>query len=179
MACLSLLTFLPGRPGWSLGTAWLLPKGLPAGFTGGFRRNEKPSFHPHFENAFKQYSESFELRRRLDDKEVRQALSSDPAGSLGPVLRMAYLLGSAPALRGRRPPRDAQHLCQPWDKVLRGRCLLFSRVGLCQCQESAGFRQDSNLQGPSRECLVPEVEIRVAGARCPPSVYLLGALDMM
>lgn len=104
MASLSLLTFLPGRPRWPLGTAWLLPKGLPTGFTGGLRRNEKPSFHPHFENAFKQYPESFELRRSLDDK-VRQALSSDPAGSLGPVPRMAYLLGSAPALRGHRPPQ--------------------------------------------------------------------------
>lgn len=140
MACLSLLTFLPGRPGWSLGTAWLLPKGLPAGFTGGFRRNEKPSFHPHFENAFKQYSESFELRRRLVDKEVRQALCSDPAGSLGPVLRMAYLLGSAPALRGRRPPRDAQHLCQtlgqsakrPLFAVFTGWSLPVSRV--CRIQ---------------------------------------------
>lgn len=70
------------------------------------------------------------------------------------------------------PPRDTRHLGRPWDKALRGLRLLFSGVGLCQCQESAGFGQDSDLQGPSRKCLVPEAEIRVAGGRCPPSVCL-------
>ena len=57
--------------------------------------------------------------------------------------------------------------------------MLFSGVGLCQCQESAGFGQDSDLQGPSRKCLVPKAEIRVAGGRCPLSVCLLRAVDVM
>lgn len=56
---------------------------------------------------------AFELKRKLDDKELRQGLSSDAAGPLGCVPRMAYLLGSAPALRAFRPPRDALHLGRP------------------------------------------------------------------
>lgn len=36
-----------------------------------------------------------------------------------------------------------------------------------RCREPAGFRQDSDLQGPSRKCLVSEAEITAAGGRWP------------
>lgn len=118
---------------------------------------------------------AFKLRRKLDDKELRQALSSDPAGSLGPVPRTGYVLGSATALRGHRPPQGClapwptlgQSAERPPFAVFRGWSLPVSRV--CRIwtrlrparpqQEMSGPR--SRNKGGRRE--VPTVCLPVEG----------------